>query len=122
VLERPLRLAAVVTSAIVLVSFGLFAANELRTASAESRARIAAADASNDPDAAARLERIREREQSALHEALDDVNDVLTAPFDFAAGSSPDIWVQRGVPSLLALVFFGAGLGFLARYSKGSVR
>jgi hypothetical protein len=122
VLERPLRFAAVVTSGIVLVSFGLFAADELRTASAESRASIAASGVSNDPDAAARVERLREREQSAAHEALDDVNDVLTAPFDFAAGDSPDVWVQRGLPALLALVFFGVGLGFLARYSKGSAR
>lgn len=115
-------MAAVVTSAILLVSFGLFAINEVRTASAESRARIAATQASNDPQAAARLERQRERRQSQAHEAIDDANDVLTAPFTWAAGSSPDIWVQKGIPALLALVFFGAGLSFLARYSKGSVR
>lgn len=115
-------MAAVVTSAIVLVSFSLFAVDELRTASAESRAGIAATQASNDPQAAARLERLRERRQSQPHEVLDDANDVLTAPFTWAAGSSPDIWVQRSVPAALALVFFGAGLGFLARYSKGSPR
>ncbi len=96
---------------ILVVSFGLFATDELRTA-----------QAANDPQAAARLERARERRQSKLHETIDDANDVLTAPFTWAAGRSPDIWVQKGVPAALALVFFGAGLAFLARYSKGSVR
>ena len=115
-------MAALLTSLIVLVSFGLFATDELRTASAESRAGIAAAQASNDPQAEARLERARERRQSKIHETIDDANDVLTAPFTWAAGSSPDIWVQRGVPAILALLFFGAGLAFLARYSKGSTR
>lgn len=120
--EGPLRLAAVVTSLIVMASFGLFALDEVRTASAETRARIAAGQASSDPEAAARLERLREARQSKAHEVLDDANDVLTAPFTWAAGDSPDIWVQKGVPAMLALVFFGVGLGFLARYSKGSYR
>lgn len=108
------------TSAIVAASFGMFALDEVRTASAETRARIASGQPMNDPEAAARLERAREARQSQAHEILDDANDVLTAPFTWAAGDSPDIWVQKGAPALLALLFFGAGLAFLARYSKGS--
>jgi hypothetical protein len=123
VLERPLRYIAVLASAIVLVSFALFAIDETQSASVESRAAIAAQDVSSrDPGAAAAVERLREHKHSALREHIDDANDVLTRPFSGIVHSSSSIWMRRAVPSVLALLLFGVGFAFLARFSKGSSR
>lgn len=122
-LERPLRYIAVLASAIVLASFGMFAIDETRAASAESRAAIAAQEVTGrDPGAAAAVERLRERRHSSAREAIDDANDVLVRPFAGLVSDSPSIWVRRSVPSLLALLLFGVGFAFLARFSKGSAR
>ena len=82
VLERPLRYIAVVASAIVLLSFGLFAIDETRDASEQSDGgdrRPRGATRSSDPSAS--QERARERAHSRVREAIDDADDVLVAPF-----------------------------------------
>jgi hypothetical protein len=123
VLERPLRYIAVIASAIILVSFGLFAIDETRSASVQSRAAIAAQEVTGrDPSAAAAVERLREKRHSAIREKIDDANDVLTQPFSRLVQNSQSVWMRRTVPSILALLLFGAGFAFLARFSKGSAR
>jgi len=123
VLERPLRYIAVLASAIIVVSFALFAIDETRAASVQSRAAIAAQEvAGSDPEAAAAVERLREKRHSAVRERIDDANDVLTQPFSGLVNRSQSIWMRRAVPSILALLLFGAGFAFLARFSKGSSR
>ncbi len=122
-LERPLRYVAVLASAIILVSFSLFAIDETRSASVQSRAAIAAQEvAGRDPEAAAAVERLRERRHSRVREGIDDANDLLTRPFSPLVRDSGSIWMRRTVPSVLALLLFGAGFAFLARFSKGSAR
>lgn len=122
-LERPLRYVAVLASAIVLVSFGLFAIDETRSASAESRAAIAAQEVDGrDPEAARALERARERRHSRVRREIDRANEVVTQPFAGLVEDSESAWMRRGVPAGLALLVFGAGFAFLARFSKGSSR
>ena len=122
-LERPLRYIAIIASAIVLVSFSLFAIDETRAASVQSRAAIAAQEVTGrDPSAAAAVERLREKRHSAVRERIDDANDVLTQPFSGLVQHSGSVWMRRTVPSVLALLLFGAGFAFLARFSKGSAR
>jgi hypothetical protein len=96
-MEGFLRTAAVIASAIVLVSFGLFAIDETRDASNASVAGIA----------------------GKAHEAIDDADDVLVKPFASIANGSSSSWVRRGVPTLLALLIYGLGLSFLARFTRG---
>ena len=122
-LERPLRYIAVIASAIVLVSFSLFALDETRSASVQSRAAIAAQEVTGrHPSAAAAVERLREKRHSAVRERIDDANDILTQPFSGLVDQSQSVWMRRTVPSALALLLFGAGFAFLARFSKGSSR
>lgn len=122
-LERPLRYIAVLASAIIVISFALFAIDETRAASVQSRAAIAQQEVSgSDPGAAAAVERLREKRHSAVRERIDDANDILTQPFSGLVNSSQSIWMRRAVPSILALLLFGAGFAFLARFSKGSSR
>jgi hypothetical protein len=61
VLEGLLRTVSIVASAIVLLSFALFAIDETRDASEKSAAAIAGLDATRVSDPSARQERARER-------------------------------------------------------------
>jgi hypothetical protein len=118
-MEGLLRLVAVVASAIVLVSFGLFAIDETRDASNTSIAGIAGLDATRVADPTASEEHAREKAHGKVHEAIDDADDVLVKPFASIAAGSSSSWVRRGVPTLLALLIYGLGLSFLARFARG---
>jgi hypothetical protein len=118
-MEGLLRTVAVVTSAIVLVSFGLFAYDETRDASNETVAAIAGLEATRSADPSAGAERAREKAHGSVHEAIDDADDVLVKPFASIADGSSSAWARRGVPTLLALLVYGFGLSFLARFARG---
>jgi hypothetical protein len=118
VLEGPLRLAAVVLSGLVLLSFALFAMDEASGASVRSTAGVAGQRVIG-PVPTATDERLREREHSRAREAVDDADDVLLAPFAWTAPDGSGPWARHGLPTLLALAVYGLGLGFLARYTSG---
>ena len=119
-LEGLLRTVSVVAGAIVLLSFALFAIDETRDCvRAERRPAIAGLDATRPSEPTASQERARERAHSRVREAIDDADDVLVAPFAGIVSGSESSWVRRGVPTLLALVVWGFGLSFLARYARG---
>ena len=115
-LERVLRIVAILVSLVVVVSFGLFAIDELNGASSRNEAKLAQDLESNPPPAA---ERQREKDHGAIRETIDDANDVVVSPFEGIVSTSDSRWAQRGVPALLALLVFGLGLGFLARFMRG---
>jgi len=119
VLEGLVRTASIVASVIVLLSFALFALDETRDAAKESAAAVAGLEATRSSEPSASEERARERAHSATREHIDDADDVLVKPFAFVANSSDSSWVRRGVPTLLALLVYGFGLSFLARYARG---
>jgi hypothetical protein len=118
VLERVLRIAAMLVSVVIVLSFVLFAIDELNGASQRNEAKLAQDLEANPPPAA---ERQREKDHGTIREAIDDANDVVVSPFQGITSSDDSLWVQRGVPALLALLVFGFGLGFLARYTRGRV-
>ena len=118
-LEGLLRTVSIVAGAIVLLSFALFAIDETRTASQKSAAAVAGLDATRASDPSPRQERARERAHSRAREAVDDADDVLVAPFAPVVSSADSSWLRRGVPTLLALIVYGFGLSFLARYARG---
>ncbi len=118
-LEALLRIAALAVSAIAIVSFGLFALDESRAASQRSAEEIAGTRAARQPDPSPKQERAREAAHSGTRELVDDANDVLVSPIAGLVEAKVDKWVRRGVPGLLALVVFGVGLSFLARFARG---
>jgi hypothetical protein len=115
VIERAIRAVAIVASAIVLISFGLFAIDQARAGSKREQDKLAQQD-TVDPTAA--QERQREKVHSGIREVIDDADDFLLTPFTGIVDSGDD-WVKRGVPTALALVVYGFGLGFLARFARG---
>ena len=113
-----IRLVAIVLSGFVVVGFAFFAADELDRGSKAQQQALANELEGSTPEVipvapAPADEAAREAAHGDLREIVDDVNDVLLGPFSNLAVSS-DVWVTRGVPTILALLLYGFGLGFLA--------
>ena len=113
-----IRLVAIVMSGFVLFGFAFFAADELDRGSRTQQQALAneLEGVTADPPPIARTsseEAAREAAHSGFREVIDDVNDVLLGPFVDLVDSK-DAWVTRGVPTILALLLYGVGLGFLA--------
>jgi hypothetical protein len=114
-----IRLAAIIASILVLLGFAFFAVDEMdkgsktqQTAVGEGTVTTAASEVVAIAPAQDE-ENAREKRNGAAHEAVDDVNDVLLAPF-VGLLDSDDAWVNHGIPALLAVLLYGVGLGFLA--------
>lgn len=106
--ERTVRVIAIVTSVIVLVSFGLFAIDQLAGASEEQQAEVVGADVTlPSPHAEPQPRRF-----------IDGAARDLLRPFAPLV-TSTNAWGERTLPTLVALLVYGFGLGFLARASKG---
>jgi hypothetical protein len=111
-----LRTLAIAASVVIALGFVLFAVDELDGASKGQRQALAQQTGVPDTPEVAPTEEeeaARASENTPAREAIDDANDVLLAPFSDIV-SSKDVWVIRGVPTLLGLLVYGLGLGLLA--------
>ena len=117
--ERPLRAVAIVACLFVTAGWCGFALDEVSKASKESQEEIAGRHATTQADPSPDEERAREAAHSGARELIDDVNDVLLTPVAWVADGSGSKWVRRSVPALLALLIYGFGLGYIARYARG---
>jgi len=120
VIAAGLRYLAILASAFVALSFLFFATDQTSNASENSVRQISGNDAI-EPESATKvpnpepaIEKLREKENSGFQEFVDDVDDVLLAPF-MGLVDDKTIWVQRLVPLALALLLYGAGGLYLAR-------
>lgn len=109
VVETTLRTIAIVASLFVLVSFGLFARDEFAGASGTQLALLQGQTDHSLPTST---------DKKQPRRFIDGVTRVLLRPFS-AASPNGSRWAERGVPTLLALIVYGFGLGFLARAAKG---
>ena len=117
--ERPLRYLAITFGSIIVLSFVLFAWEQTRKASDATSAAIAAGSASAQVAPSPTQERARETAHAAAREAIDDANDELTRPFAALVAGFHSGWARRAVSGLLAVLLWGVGLGYLARFSSG---
>jgi hypothetical protein len=112
-MESLFRTIALVASLLVVAGFVAFALDETGKGSREQIEKLS--EELGTPAPSAGVERVRERKHGPVRELVDDANDVLLAPFTGVV-SSRDIWVQRIVPAVLALLVYGLGLALLAGY------
>jgi hypothetical protein len=110
VISRVLRLTAFVCCALVVVSFAMFARDQMAGASQHQQTELVAGArptvASSTPVKHAEPRR-----------AIDTAAKALSSPFDAVVQSS-NLWVKRGLPAVFALIVYGLGLGYLARFSS----
>jgi len=115
------RWAALIACAFVSLSFLFFAVNQTSNASkgqvnsiTGSQQDVKAKSITKLPNPPPAVEKLREKENSGLHEFIDDVDDVLLAPFT-GISNSHSIWARRLIPLALALLIYGIGGLYLAR-------
>jgi hypothetical protein len=113
VIKRLLFLASTLCTLIVVASFAMFAVEEAHASSTEQQNKI---QAINSPDPTPSEEKARAKKHTQAREWIDDANDALTRPFD-GVTTSTNIWVQRGLPALLAFLLYFVVLRVLAGYA-----
>ena len=110
--HRCLVLLAFVLCAFVIASFGLFALDQISGASKHQQTEIVSSTPTTGGTASTPTHHAQPRS------FIDGAAHALTSPFDSIVKSKSD-WVNHIVPTLIALLFYGVGIGYLARYSRG---
>jgi len=108
VIHRALVTVALICSGLVFVSFVMFARDQIAGASKQQANAVSPSARSPAPS----------KQQGEPGRFIDGAARALTSPFRSIVQSG-SAWVQHGVPTLLGLLVYGVGLGFLARYSRG---
>ena len=115
------RWAALLACAFVTLSFVYFVIDQTSTASknqtnaiTNDAPEVKAESITKLPNPPPAVEKVREQENDSIHEFVDDVDDILLAPFTGISNSS-SIWVRRVIPLALALLIYGLGGLYLAR-------
>ena len=116
VIHRVLVLIAIGCCALVLVSFGLFARDQLAGASKHQQNALVVTRPSVTPVAPPPPPKHHVKGQPRRF--IDNAAHTLTSPFDSIVQSDND-WVLRGAPTVFALLVYGMGLGYVARYTRG---
>jgi hypothetical protein len=115
VISRFIKLASFACCALVLLSFLMFARDQTAGASVHQQTELASG--SNTPTVAP----TPTKPHAQPRRFIDGAAKTLTAPFDAIVQSS-NAWVKHGLPAAFALIVYGLGLGYLARYSSGLSR
>jgi hypothetical protein len=112
VISRVLRLTAFACCALVVASFAMFARDQTAGASQRQQTElVAGARPTTAPTGPV-------KPHAQPRRFIDDAAKALTAPFDAVVESSNQ-WVKHGLPALFAVIVYGLGLGYLARFSAG---
>jgi hypothetical protein len=112
VIRRILVLASMSCCALILASFAMFARDQLAGASQHQVQEIATSATATGPL------RIVQTRHGQPRRFIDDAANTLTSPFKSIVASDSQ-WVEHLVPTAIALLVFGGGLGYLARFTDG---
>lgn len=116
-----LRVASILLSAIVAISFGLFVWDELGSAS-KQQTQLASASGAQDLVVRDGHGRLSSDENGKLRVNLDKVNDAITSPGE-SIGKKLDgsnAWAMRGAAFLFGMLVFLIGLRLLAAWIEMS--
>ncbi len=112
VLHRLIATLSTACCLLVLVSFALFAHDQMAGASQHQQY----AELPGGGPVAAQT--APEHKHAQPRRFIDGAASALTSPFHSIIQSNND-WVDHGIPTALALAVYGLGLGYLARFSRG---
>lgn len=114
-IARILRLTSIVICAIAALYFAAFALDQSSSASTHQQAEVSAA---GPPGTTGESGGTHSKQESGVHEAIDEVFAKLASPFSGVLSSSSNEWTIHIVDTLLVLVVYGFGLAFIARLFK----
>jgi hypothetical protein len=120
-MSSAIRLISKVICLVLILSFGMFITDELTTASGNQTA-LAGSHAQKVVVRDAHGREINP-DKTKIRAKLDQVNDALTSPAEkLVTGTSGTTspWVERAVPFILGMLFFGLGLHMLANWLEMS--
>jgi hypothetical protein len=110
-LATALRLASRIVCVIVIVAFAIFAVEQTDKASSHQQNELkGTSTGSAAPHVAA-----APAQKGTVHRIIDEVAGELTAPFSGITAGSSSQWAIRGVGTVMALLVYGLGVGYLAR-------
>ena len=112
VVHRGLVLCSYICCGLVIASFVLFAGDQLSGASKHQVAQIASGTPTTPGEAPSR------GHHGAVRRFIDNASNALTSPFRGVFRSSSQ-WAKRIFALVCAILVYGLGLGYLARYSQG---
>jgi hypothetical protein len=112
VFQRALVLTAIACSALVAGSFALFARDQLAGASKHQQNEIIASVPTTPRTVP------MSHQPAQPRRFIDGAANALISPFKSIVQSHSQ-WVLHGIPTIIALLVYGVGLGYLARYSRG---
>ena len=112
VIHRALMVLSLVCCTLVCASFVLFAHDQVAGASKHQQNELVAGAASGTGTAGRGIHRVAQPRRF-----IDSADHTLTAPFSSVV-SSQNPWVKHGIPTVIALLVYGIGLGFLARFAQ----
>jgi hypothetical protein len=107
-----MRLASRVICLIVIAWFAVFVVNQTSSASTHQQNEVTEGTSAPTGEPSAGTA----KHESALHQTLDETANALTSPFAGVVSGSSSEWTIHIVKTLLALLVYGFGLAFLARF------
>jgi hypothetical protein len=115
VVSRGIKLLSFACCGLVVLSFAMFARDQMAGASVHQQTEL------SNPNSADSTPTVPSKPEAQPGRLINRAAKALTSPFDAIVRSS-NAWVQHGLPALVALLVYGLGLGYLARYSSGLSR
>lgn len=117
-----LRASSLLACLIVVISFLMFATDQLGSASSQQAAQAAGGPdpslgtaTTTSPSSAIAGAAPVASQPAPLRRVITRTSHRLTSPFDGFIGSSSSMWFVRSVETVLALLVYGFGMGYLAR-------
>jgi hypothetical protein len=107
-----MRYASIGICVLVAVAFLIFAADQTKSASGGQQAALKSG-ASGGPAVNASAQR-----KNGFHKTIDDAASTFTSPFSGIVSASQSEWGDQMVKLLLALLVYGFGLGYAARFIR----
>ena len=113
VINRLLTYMSIACCALVIVSFGLFARDQMAGASQHQQSELAAGIPATAAGGSSSI-----RAHGQPRRFIDGAASALESPFKSIVSTHSE-WVEHIFPAIFALLVYGLGLGFLARFSRG---
>jgi hypothetical protein len=118
-LTRLMHLASRVICLIVIAWLVVFVVDQTGSASAHQQNEVipgSAPTGTPSSEAGAGSAAVKAKPESTARKTLNEVAEALTSPFAGAVSGSHSEWTIHIVKTLLALLVYGFGLAFLARF------